>query len=87
MTIAIDPHTAILVAVAVYFGIGGLFAAALAALSYGFAGRGDPMIVAVFFGWPFILLARIPGMAFILLALASATVMVLLAALILRAFQ
>lgn len=84
MALTVDVHTLVLVGVAIYFGLGGLFASAMAAVSYGFTGRGDPMIAVVFFAWPFILLARIPGIVFIAAGIGAAGTATLIAWVILR---
>lgn len=79
----IDTHTLILIAVFCYFAIGALCATATAMVSYGFTGRGDPMIPVLFFAWPILLLLKVPGILFIAGGVGAALGMTWLAWLIL----
>ncbi len=76
-------HDFILTATFIYFVLGGVFAFSVAALSYGFTGKGDKMIPLVFFFWPAMLILRVPYMPFIIAGVAAASLMTWLVSLVL----
>jgi hypothetical protein len=68
----VTTHMMIVGAVFAYFAIGALVAGTLAMVSHGFTGRLGWEVPALFFLWPLAFLFRIPGMVFIVPAIAVA---------------
>lgn len=62
----------ILCAVFAYFTMGGVFAAAWAAMERGFTGKVDPRVALMFVAWPLFFILRIPGAVFLIPTLAVA---------------